>query len=148
MPGFKNIVTYIQSGNVVFDHASSDRNLLISKIEAKLQKVLGYEVKTILKTMPDIEAVISNCPFKDVSEDSGLHVTFLSSEPEHGAIELLIPFKSDKEQLSLVGTELYLKVKKGSYGNTKLSNALLEKKLKVSATTRNWATVNKMLAFG
>lgn len=147
MPGFKNITTYIQSGNVVFDHSSTDKEKLASKIEIKLNKVLGYEVKTILKTIPELSVVVNNCPFKNVKDDYGVHVTFLSAAPDTASVSGLDPFIQPLEQIQVVGAELYMLVKKGSYGNTKLSNALLEKKLKVFATTRNWATVNKMLTF-
>jgi uncharacterized protein (DUF1697 family) len=44
-----------------------------------------------------------------------------------------------------MGREIYLSCPNG-YGNTKLSNAAIEKKLSVVATTRNWKTVNTLLA--
>jgi len=144
MPGFKNISTYIQSGNVAFDHADTDAAAIAAKIEAKLLKALGYEVKTFVKTIPELEAIVKKNPFKNVPEDMALHVSFLSAKPDAAALKALMSFQNELEQFAIVGTEAYIMVKKGAYGETKFSNTFLEKKLKVAATTRNWATVNKM----
>ncbi len=146
LPGIKNISTYIQSGNVVFD-STAEKDVLEQKIEKKLLATLGYEVKTIIKTLPDMEFIIKNNPFKKYDEDMGLHVSFLSGVPEADAVKELLLLQNDNEQFRVSGTEAYLLVKTGAYGKTKFSNTFLEKKLKIKATTRNWATVNKMLEF-
>ena len=145
MPGFKNIVSYIQSGNLAFDHAETDQQVLIPKIEAKLAKALGYEVKTFLKTRPELETIIKNNPFKDHPEDMALHVSFLSATPSPDAVAQMLTLQNEFEQFRFLGAGAYILVKKGAYGETKFSNTFLEKKLKLHATTRNWATVNKML---
>lgn len=147
MPDFKNISTYIQSGNVIFDSAEEDKSLLANKIEAKLLKSLGYEVKTFLKTIPEIDTIVKKNPFKEIVEDMKLHVSFLSGKPEKEKVDLINPLQNEQEQFRLVNTEIYLLVKKGQYGNSTFSNNFFEKKLKVQATTRNWATVNKMLEY-
>lgn len=144
MPGFKNISTYIQSGNVIFDHAETDVNVLIGKIEARLLKILGYEVRTFLKTPAQLQKIVADTPFKDIPEEMAQHVSFLSEKPAKEAVEQLLQFQNENEQFRIIGTEAYILVKKGAYGETKFSNTFLEKKLKVAATTRNWATVNKM----
>lgn len=144
MPGFKNISTYIQSGNVIFDHASDDKVQLIKKIEAKLLKELAYEVKTFLYTPAELKDIINNTPFKKHAEDMAQHVSFLSAVPVTEAVEKLLEFQNEQEQFRIEGAIAYILVKKGGYGVTKFSNTFLEKKLKVDATTRNWATVNKM----
>ncbi len=147
MPGFKNISTYIQSGNVIFDCAEEDTSLLAKKIEAKLFKSLSYEVKVFIKTIPDIAGIVKKNPFKDHPEDMNLHVSFLSAKPDKEKVELILPLQNENEQFKVINTEIYLLVKKGGYGNSTFSNNFFEKKLKVQATTRNWATVNKMLEY-
>ena len=145
MPGFKNVATYIQSGNVIFDHADSDVAAIAAKVEAKLLKTLGYEVKTFIRMIPELETIVNNCPFKNVAEDMGLHVSFLSAKPDAAAVKELMAFQNEQEHFAVGDREAYILVKKGAYGETKFSNTFLEKKLKVAATTRNWATVNKMM---
>ena len=51
------------------------------------------------------------------------------------------------EKIEVVNKEAYILCEKGTYGNSIFSNNFLEKKLKVIATTRNWATVNKMMTY-
>lgn len=144
MPAFKNISTYIQSGNVIFDHASNDKMALARKIEAQLLKTLGYEVKTFLYTPDELADIIKRTPFTEYPEEMAQHVSFLSTEPTKEAVEKLLEFQNENEQFRIVGQIAYILVKKGAYGLTKFSNNFLEKKLKLDATTRNWATVSKL----
>ncbi len=144
MRGFNNIGTYIQSGNVIFDHADTDPTAIADKIEQKLQKALGYEVRTFVRTIPELDCIVDSWPFVHVPEEMGLHVSFLSAPPLETAVKELMSLQNELEQFSINGTEAYIMVKKGAYGETKFSNTFLEKKLKVAATTRNWATVNKL----
>jgi uncharacterized protein (DUF1697 family) len=145
MPGIRNISTYIQSGNVAFDCKETEKGKLTAKIESKLLKELGWEVKTLLRTKSELEAIINSNPYKKFPEDMALHVTFLSAAPDADLVKQLLALQTDAEQFVVIGTYAYIFVKKGTYGETKFSNTFVEKKLKVSATTRNWATVNKML---
>ena len=145
IPGFKNITTYIQSGNVIFECKETDKDKIVKKIETKLLKELGWEVKTLLRTTSELDAVIKKCPFKKYEEDMALHVSVLSDRPDDELVNQLLLLQTANEQFYVIGTEAYILVKKGAYGETKFSNNFLEKKLKVTATTRNWATVNKML---
>ena len=147
MPGFKNITSYVQSGNIAFDHSETDKEVLINKVEAKLLKALGYEVKTFLSTPEELRTIAEHNPFKKIPEDMNLHVSFMSGEPDDDAVTQLLSLQTEHEQFRIAGSEAYILVKKGAYGETKFSNTFLEKKLKVAATTRNWATVNKMITF-
>jgi len=147
LPGIKNIGTYIQSGNVVFHSPETDRDTLAKKIEAKLHKSLGFEVKTLLRTIPEMEAIVKKNPFQKHAEDMALHVSFLSERADDKLIEQLLALQTEFEQFRFMDTEAYILVRKGAYGETKFSNTFLEKKLKLYATTRNWATVNKMLEY-
>ena len=147
LPGIKNITTYIQSGNVVFDATEKDKSVIAKKIETKLLKSLGYEVKTFIKTIPDLETIVKQTPFLDYPEDMAQHVSFLSEVPDHEKVQQLLALQTESEQFRFIDNVAYILVKKGAYGETKFSNTFLEKKLKLDATTRNWATVNKMLTF-
>lgn len=146
MPGLKNISTYIQSGNVLFDSAETDTAKLEKKIEAKLLKALNYEVTVFLKTHEDLTNIIENNPYDSEPEGKNLYVSFLSGSPSKDNIKLLDALKAPGEEFAIVNTECYLLFPAKTYGTTKLSNINLEKKLKVRATTRNWNTINKLAA--
>ena len=145
MPGFKNIVTYIQSGNVLFDTKETDETKLHKKIEKQLALKLGYEVPAIIRSTDGIKIAINNNPFGELSADDPrrLYVTFLSDAPPVSLHKALDAYKSEQEEVQVVNRELYIVT--GGIGNSKLTLTVIEKKLGVTATTRNWATVNKML---
>jgi uncharacterized protein (DUF1697 family) len=145
MPGFKNIVTYIQSGNVLFDTAETDEGLLRKKIEKRILQKTGFEVTTILRTLDEIGATIKKNPFGTINNDDPkkLYVTFLAGLPEKKLCTVLENFSNDGETLKVINRETYLLT--GGYADTRFSNTFVEKKLGMAATTRNWATVNKVL---
>jgi uncharacterized protein (DUF1697 family) len=149
---FKEVTTYIQSGNVIFksNEKVSDTELA-KKIEGAIYKKYDFEVPVIIRSEDEMKKIISANPFlkeKDIDKKK-LHVTFLSEIPlkENGESIENIDFSPDK--FFIKGKEVYLHVPNG-YGETKISNNFFEKKLKVKATTRNWNTVNKLseMAFG
>ena len=138
---FKEVFTYIQSGNVVF---KSDGNLpdmgLAKKIEAAIEKKYGFQVPVIIRNIEELDKVISNNPFLAIEK---LHVTFLSQAPKENNIKSIENIDFSPDRFFIKGKEVFLHIPE-SYGETKLSNKFFENKLKVTATTRNWKTVNKL----
>lgn len=144
--GFSNVKTYVQSGNVVFSCEPAEPAKLAEQIESKLDQTFGFPVKTIIRTEDEFENIINNNPFvkeRDIALDK-LHVTLLSDMPEPEAIALLDIKKEENEKFLIISREVYLYCPNG-YGNTKMNNAVFEKKLKTMATTRNWKTMNSLL---
>lgn len=136
---FKNVKTYIQSGNVVFE-AADEIDTLEDRLASELQQTFGFPIPVVIRTLPEWKEVIRKNPFADGEP----YVSFLSEKPSEETIEKVKSYngKSDDE-IQILGREVYL-LCKGSYHKTLYSNAFLEKKLGVSATTRNWKTVNKL----
>ena len=149
--GFKNVKTYIQSGNVVFDSPETDPDLsgLAKKIENKIRKSFGHEVPVALQTLDDLKAILKRNPFKRIqpSAEVMMFVTFLVAEPG-GKPEL--PLRSLTENLDVfqikdrVAFILSRRKKNGWFG---FPNNFVEQKLGVLATTRNWSTVRKIVDF-
>lgn len=146
---YRSVTTYIQSGNVIFEAAATNTALLQTQIGNKLLKTFGFEVPVIVKTLKEIDSTIKLNPFKKIKTQEGekLHVTFLSGSPAKAAADNLAAVKDDVDEIRLLGSEVYILCRKG-YGSTLFSNTFIEKKLGVSATTRNWATVEKLLSLG
>jgi uncharacterized protein (DUF1697 family) len=144
---FKGVVTYIQSGNVIFktDKKESNQNLA-KKIEQSIFKKYNFNVPLIVRSTSEIENIISNNPFlKDSNIDiDKLHVTFLSETPEKEKLISIVQFDYPPDKFIIIDQEVFLYCP-DRYGETKLSNMFFENKLKVSATTRNWKTVNKLV---
>lgn len=143
--GFGKVQTYIQSGNVVFESTSAED--LESRIATKIQEQFGFEVAVICRTAAEMEAVVARNPFAEMVgfEAEKLHVTFLQQAPSAEKLEALKAFTFEPEMYSVSGQEIFVYCFNG-YGNTKLENAFFEKKLNVKASTRNWRTINKLIA--
>jgi uncharacterized protein (DUF1697 family) len=143
----KDVVTYIQSGNVVF---KSDEKLsneeFAAKIEKAIEKKFKFEVPVIVRNADELKRLISINPFaKNKKNDPlKLHVTFLSEIPKKELIGELKKLNDPRDEFEIIGKEIFLHCPI-NYGETKLSNSFFEKKLKVTATTRNWKTVNTLL---
>ena len=150
---YKSVTTYIQSGNVIFGSAGAKTALLQTQIENKLLKTFGFEVQVIVKTLKEIEETIERNPFNKIKvlEGEKLHVTFLARRPAgsraKAAADNLAAVKNDVNEIRLSGSDVYILCRNG-YGKTLFSNTFIERKLMVSATTRNWATVEKLLSLG
>jgi uncharacterized protein (DUF1697 family) len=145
--GFSNTKTYIQSGNIIFEASNDSTANLSEKIGQRILGDFGFSVPVTLKTAKEMEQIIKRNPFLGMPaiDHSKLHVTFLDDDPPKKALEQLLPLASKPEQVHIIGQEVFLYCPNG-YGNTKLSNTAIEKKLSVGATTRNWKTVNTLLA--
>jgi uncharacterized protein (DUF1697 family) len=140
--GFKNVRTYIQSGNVVFECPDKNVPAPINMIKKKIRQTYGFEAVVFIRTKDEFKKLIDNTPFlkKDLSK---LHVTFLSETPARLPMEEINKGKAAAEDFYISNREIYLYCPDG-YGGSTLSNNFFERKLKVSATTRNWRTVNEL----
>jgi len=145
--GFKNVQTYIQSGNVIFQNKTTGTQKLENKISEKIIEHFSFEVPVIVKEFDELKEIVKGNPFiNDNSKDTAhLHVTFLSAQPEKNNIEKIITGEYNADELSISDKAIYLCCPKG-YGNSKLTNAFFESKLKVMATTRNWKTTKELLS--
>ncbi|MDA4118215.1 MAG: DUF1697 domain-containing protein [Thaumarchaeota archaeon] len=142
--GLEDVRTYLQSGNVVFESSDKDVLTLARRIEEEIDRSFGFDVPVFLRTKKDLQGVVDNNPF-ETRDASKLHVTFLLSKPETVHLEELRGTKDTAEDYFVSGREIYLYCPYG-YGQAKLSNNFLERKLKVTATTRNWRTVSALLS--
>ena len=140
-----NVATYIQSGNVLFSGEEQDPAALARAIEAKIERAFGSSVRVFLYNKNHFQQLIDRNPFlQSRNEDAEkLHVTFLSDLPSEPAVSNLVVPAGISDEFLLYDNEIFLFCPNG-YGKTKLSNSFFERKLRVSATTRNWKTVNAL----
>lgn len=143
---FKNVVSYIQSGNVLFDTKETDEAVLVQKIEKQILKTFGWEVPTFVRTIPQMQAVIRNNPFKKIIPPEAVqpYVTFLHTEPTKEQKLMLEGLSCETDTFAIKGREVYTLLYKGK-GKPLFTNMFLEKKLKMPGTGRNWLTVNKLI---
>jgi len=145
--GFRNVQTYVQSGNVIFEAGLAGIGGLPLIIGKRILRDFGFPVPVLLKTSEELQRIVHDNPFlkqKGIDE-SKLHVTFLSATAPKSAGEDLKPLAVKPERFNVCGREIYLYCPNG-YGRTKLSTNAIEKKLGLEATTRNWKTMNALVA--
>ncbi len=133
--GFEDAKTLLQSGNVVFTGKGKPPAQLERSLEAKV----GTEV--MVRTAEEWGTIVAANPFRAEakSDPARLLVMFLKSEPETD-IEWPGP-----ERMKRVGRQLYIVYPNGA-GTSKLTGALIERKLATRGTARNWNTVMKIAA--
>ena len=144
--GFQNVITYIQSGNVIFDANDNNINNLTLTIEEKIKKEYQFYVPVEIRTKSDMMRIIKSNPFTpvDLTKDgTKVLVTFLSEKPKKDSLSNLLSYVNLPEKLIVKDKEVFLYCPNG-YGKSKLSNTFIEKKLNVNATTRNWKSVLKL----
>ena len=144
--GLENVITYIQSGNVVFNSTEINENLFEELISDKIKETYGYNVKVLVVSKEYLKSVFNNNPLlKDSSIDfKKLCVTFLKKKPTEEGKEKVYELASKDELLIFKDKTVYIYCPNG-FGRTKLSNNNIEKKLKISATSRNWNTTTKLV---
>jgi uncharacterized protein (DUF1697 family) len=144
--GFEDVVTYIQSGNIVFSCHPGDAKSLAARIERRIAKDFGVKTTVLLRTPAELEKIAGDNPFLRGKPDlSKLHVVFLDARPARNAVAELDPDRSPPDEFEVHGREIYLRLPNGA-GRSKLTVDYFERALGLRATARNWKTLTKLLA--
>ena len=144
---FENIKTYIQSGNVIFDSSITDITALEYQIAKKIAEHFGFLVPVRITTLKELKTIVAKNPFVEENLlDSVLpYVAFLSHVPALTDMEQLQAFDFGNDKFVNSNRILYLWYAE-SAAKTKLSNVIIEKKLQLKATSRNWKTILRLIA--
>ena len=141
--GARNIRTYIQSGNAVFQNAEKSFSQLSAQISAEIKERHGFEPCVLILGLDALEKAMAENPFPEAEADpSSLHLGFLVSTPRNPDLKKLESLKKESERFHLSDNVFYLHAPEG-VGRSKLA-ASVEKLLGVPMTDRNWKTVCKI----
>jgi uncharacterized protein (DUF1697 family) len=143
--GCRDVVTYIQSGNVAF-HAPA---ALAKKLPATLARAIEAHAKiavpVIVRDAAALTAVARENPFLKAGADpSELHVGFLADAPPAERVAALDPRRSPPDEFVVRGAEIYFRFPRG-VGRSKLSVTYFDGKLATTTTLRNWRTLGALL---
>jgi uncharacterized protein (DUF1697 family) len=139
----KNVRTYIQSGNVVFDTNEKNAKSLAKKIKERIEREHGFGPEVLLIRREELQDAIRANPFPlAVSEPKSLHFFFLEKPATKANIQALDKAKAPTESFVLKGSLFFLHAPEG-VGRSKLA-ATAERHLGVAATARNYRTVEKL----
>lgn len=140
--GCEDVETWLQSGNVV---ARSDETpeALSAKAELQIARELGLDIRVVGRTHAELRAIVSADPLPD-GDPSRRFVMFLSQAPAADRSSELGHVTSGPDEAILRGREMYVHCPNG-IGQSTLTQLLNDRRLGVTATTRNWRTVTALL---
>ena len=142
--GYDDVITYIQSGNVLFSTASRSEKVIAEAIEGQLAEDFGDAPAVLLRTVPELRRIGAASPYAKAGADPARHhVTFLANAPSKDVLKSLELPPSGKDELVIDGREVYVHTPNG-YNETKYTGTFLERRLGVVSTTRNWNSVTKL----
>jgi uncharacterized protein (DUF1697 family) len=143
--GGRNVRTYIQSGNVVYQAPAAVAERLARRIERSIRDRFGYDVPVVTRTASELVTVASRNPFLEQGADpERLMVLFLSEPPAARRASGLDPRRSPPDAFVVHGREIYLHCP-GGFARSKLTNAYFDAQLGTISTGRNWRTVQKLV---
>lgn len=142
--GCRNVRTYIQSGNVVFETDQPADLRLARAFASDVRARHGFEPHFVLLTPNELEQAIAANPFPAAEENpKALHLAFLDAVPVAPNLEKLDGLRAESEEFRLFEKRFYLHAPEG-VGRSKLA-ANMEAALGVSLTSRDWRTITKVL---
>ena len=144
--GCRNVATYIQSGNVVFD--ADDEATLPSTVQA-VSTHIGAPAQIMFRSLPQLEAIVVAQPFEPYLTDRTLklYVVFLASAPPATPALPIVDAKEALELIAVRSHEAYVVSRPKPTRMYGFPNNFVEAHLGVAATSRNWSTVTKLLVF-
>lgn len=145
--GLSKTRSLLLSGNLVFEAKAKGSAALEKLLEGALAKELRLETPVVVRSAKEWRAALDANPFpKEAKADPGHLVLMpLKAKPEKNALSALRSAIVNRERVELIGQQLYLVYPDG-IGRSKLTSALIEKKLGVVGTGRNWNTAEKIAA--
>jgi len=143
--GFLDVRTLLQSGNLVFRSATTSGAELERLLEVEAEKRLGLKADFLVRTAGEWDEIVARNPFRAEAEHDPAHlvVMLLKDSPDSKSVELLQAAINGPEIIRADGKQLYIVYPDG-IGRSRLTHTLIEKKLGMRGTARNWNTVLKL----
>jgi uncharacterized protein (DUF1697 family) len=143
--GFEAPRTLLQTGNLVFRGGARRGAELERHLEAEADARLGLRVKFFVRTAVEWRTIVARNPFPAEAEQDPAHLILLclKQAPDRAAVHAAEAAITGRERLRTDGRQAYIVYPDG-IGKSRLTSALLERKLGSSGTARNWNTVLKL----
>jgi len=139
--GWANVVTYIQSGNVVFT-AAGDQAAAERQLEQAIERHFGFVVPVIVRSGTAWQRAAASCAFAEAAEQRPhlVHLGFSKHKPRAGAAKDLAPYCTAGERIALRGDAIWVDYPEG-VARSKLTPAVLDRTIGSTVTMRNCKTV-------
>ena len=145
--GLQDARSLLQSGNLVFRSDSRKAGDIERRLQAQTRAHLGIDTQFFVRSAVEWATIIAGNPFPAEAEREPGHllVLFLKRVPDTDQTEALRAAVTGPEVVRAEGRQVYVVYPNGT-GRSRLTSALIERKLGTSVTGRNWNTVLKLMA--
>jgi uncharacterized protein (DUF1697 family) len=142
--GFDDVRTYVQSGNVVLSSSAKEAEIA-RRCKRLIEDEFGLDIDVVVRTRAALAKVVERNPLGDVAANPKRYqVSFLAAKPSRDIIGKLEVVATKRERVVVIGREIYAWHPDGA-ARSKLWAMLAGRQLGVTATSRNWTTVTKLL---
>jgi uncharacterized protein (DUF1697 family) len=147
--GYTDVSTYLQSGNAVITSDDDDPERVSRRIQESLLRELDMSPSVLIRTGAELTTVVTDNPFPEAAaQPKLLHVVFLSAQPHPERVAAIDPGICPPDEFGVGDRAVYLRYAV-SPGRSKLAELVLRQLLRgrpeVTATARNWNTVQALL---
>lgn len=145
--GLTDVTSLLQTGNVVFGCDRPANAALEAALEAAVSERLGVQTAFFVRSAREWAGIVANNPYPQAAADDPSHlvVMALKKAPAAAAVAALRSGIAGRETVTAAGKQLYVVYPDG-IGTSKLTNAVIERKIGVAGTARNWNTTLKIAA--
>jgi len=141
--GFKDVASYINSGNLIFKTKEADARKLEKKIEQMLSKDYQLDSKVVVRSLSEMEKLVKSLPQSWTDSSWRYNVIFLRHTIDSEKILEDLPATSDVEQIAYRPGTLLWSTQATEYNQTQLAK-LASRKIYRDMTVRNLNTTKKL----
>ena len=160
--GHTDVMTYIQSGNVLFTPppargntgSGADATALAAELEQAIAANIGVQARAVVLPREELARCVRDNPYPGQLDPKMLHAVFLPEAPGPSLAEWLadaerqVRAKGSRDQAQVLGRTVYLHTPDG-YPPSELRRVLAKAggptSARAAGTARNWATVTRLL---
>ena len=145
--GAKDVATYIQSGNVLFDGGRRGAAAWTTRIERALSERFGYEATVVVRTHDELRAIVRDAPDGFGEEPARFRYEVLFLKEPLSAAEALdqVPLREGVDAVAAGKGALYHARLEARATQSKL-NRIVGTPIYRQMTIRNWRTTTRLLA--
>ena len=141
--GYSGVWTHINSGNVVFD-ATGKRDAIEHALETALEKDLGFEVTTFVRTASELRQALDAKPFTVGTGDT-YFVTFLKAPLSAAKRRQLEAQSNDFDTLVVRGRDVHWRMRGKSTATTIPTKAWEKVTGRHGSTSRNVTSLRALV---
>lgn len=145
--GFSAVETVVASGNVLFDHDARPTPGLEEKLSMLMLERFDMQSAVMVRSRDELSAAINDNPFVGQNDDKIVHTLFLTGQPSAEQFEALVTAHHGRgdERFALGDRAVFIDFA-ASVGDSKLTNAFMERRLGHKGTARNIRSIARIVA--